>query len=59
MTRAFAAAPARPGGRRAWRAVSGSASTNPIMFTFAVGLMLAWSAAGYAEDQPLGLRVGS
>jgi thiosulfate dehydrogenase (quinone) large subunit len=27
--------------------LAGSASTNPIMFTFAVGLMLAWRVAGY------------
>jgi thiosulfate dehydrogenase (quinone) large subunit len=27
--------------------LAGSASTNPIMFTFAVGLMLAWKVAGY------------
>jgi thiosulfate dehydrogenase (quinone) large subunit len=27
--------------------LSGSASTNPIMFTLAVGLMLAWKVAGY------------
>jgi thiosulfate dehydrogenase [quinone] large subunit len=27
--------------------LAGSASINPIMFTFAVGLMLAWKVAGY------------
>lgn len=27
--------------------LAGSASTNPIMFTFAVGLILAWKVAGY------------
>ena len=27
--------------------LAGSASTNPIMFTFAIGLMLAWKVAGY------------
>jgi thiosulfate dehydrogenase [quinone] large subunit len=27
--------------------LAGSASTNPVMFTFAVGLMLAWKVAGY------------
>ena len=27
--------------------MAGSASTNPIMFTLAVGLMLAWKVAGY------------
>ena len=27
--------------------LAGSASSNPIMFTFAVGLMLAWKVAGY------------
>jgi thiosulfate dehydrogenase [quinone] large subunit len=27
--------------------LAGSASTNPVMFTFAVGLMLAWRVAGY------------
>jgi thiosulfate dehydrogenase (quinone) large subunit len=27
--------------------LAGSASTNPIMFAFAVGLMLAWKVAGY------------
>ncbi|MFL5685484.1 MAG: DoxX family membrane protein [Chloroflexota bacterium] len=27
--------------------LAGSASTNPIMFTLAVGLMLAWKVAGY------------
>ena len=27
--------------------LAGSGSTNPIMFTLAVGLMLAWKVAGY------------
>ena len=27
--------------------LAGSASVNPVMFTFAVGLMLAWKVAGY------------
>jgi thiosulfate dehydrogenase [quinone] large subunit len=27
--------------------LAGSASTNPIMFTLAIGLMLAWKVAGY------------
>jgi thiosulfate dehydrogenase [quinone] large subunit len=27
--------------------LAGSSSVNPIMFTFAVGLMLAWKVAGY------------
>ena len=27
--------------------LAGSASTNPVMFTLAVGLMLAWKVAGY------------
>ena len=27
--------------------LAGSASTNPIMFTLAVGVMLAWRVAGY------------
>jgi thiosulfate dehydrogenase [quinone] large subunit len=27
--------------------LAGSASTNPILFTFAIGLMLAWKVAGY------------
>jgi thiosulfate dehydrogenase [quinone] large subunit len=27
--------------------LAGSASTNPIMFTLAVGLILAWKVAGY------------
>jgi thiosulfate dehydrogenase [quinone] large subunit len=27
--------------------LAGSASTNPVMFTFAIGLMLAWKVAGY------------
>lgn len=27
--------------------LAGSASTNPVLFTFAIGLMLAWRVAGY------------
>jgi thiosulfate dehydrogenase [quinone] large subunit len=27
--------------------LAGSASTNPIMFTLAIGLMLGWKVAGY------------
>ena len=27
--------------------LAGSASTNPVLFTMAVGLMLAWRVAGY------------
>ncbi len=27
--------------------LAGSASVNPILFTFEVGLMLAWKVAGY------------
>jgi len=27
--------------------LAGSSSSNPIMFTLAVGLMLAWKVAGY------------
>jgi len=27
--------------------LAGSASTNPIMFTLAIGLILAWKVAGY------------
>jgi thiosulfate dehydrogenase [quinone] large subunit len=27
--------------------LAGSASTNPVMFTLAVGIMLAWKVAGY------------
>jgi thiosulfate dehydrogenase [quinone] large subunit len=27
--------------------LAGSASTNPVLFTLAVGLMLAWRVAGY------------
>ncbi len=27
--------------------LAGSASTNPVMFTFAIGLILAWRVAGY------------
>ena len=27
--------------------LAGSASTNPVMFTLAIGLMLAWKVAGY------------
>jgi thiosulfate dehydrogenase [quinone] large subunit len=27
--------------------LAGSSSTNPVLFTFAIGLMLAWKVAGY------------
>ena len=27
--------------------LAGSASTNPVMFTLAIGLILAWKVAGY------------
>jgi thiosulfate dehydrogenase [quinone] large subunit len=27
--------------------LAGSASTNPVLFTLAVGVMLAWKVAGY------------
>ena len=27
--------------------LAGSASVNPVLFTFAIGLMLAWRVAGY------------
>jgi thiosulfate dehydrogenase [quinone] large subunit len=27
--------------------LAGSASTNPVLFTLAIGLMLAWRVAGY------------
>ena len=27
--------------------LAGSASSNPVMFTLAIGLMLAWKVAGY------------
>ena len=27
--------------------LAGSASTNPVLFTFAIGLILAWKVAGY------------
>ncbi len=27
--------------------LAGSASTNPVLFTLAIGLMLAWKVAGY------------
>jgi thiosulfate dehydrogenase (quinone) large subunit len=39
--------------------LAGSASVNPIMFTFAVGLMLAWKVAGYyGVDRYLLPRLG-
>jgi thiosulfate dehydrogenase (quinone) large subunit len=39
--------------------LAGSASTNPIMFAFAVGLMLAWKVAGYyGVDRYLLPRLG-
>jgi len=40
--------------------LAGSASTNPIMFTLAVGLMLAWKVAGYyGLDRVLLPRLGT
>jgi thiosulfate dehydrogenase (quinone) large subunit len=40
--------------------LAGSASTNPIMFTLAVGLMLAWKVAGYyGVDRYLLPRLGT
>jgi thiosulfate dehydrogenase [quinone] large subunit len=40
--------------------LAGSASTNPIMFTLAVGLMLAWKVAGwYGLDRYLLPRLGT
>jgi thiosulfate dehydrogenase [quinone] large subunit len=40
--------------------LAGSASTNPIMFTLAVGLMLAWKVAGYyGIDRYLLPRLGT
>jgi thiosulfate dehydrogenase (quinone) large subunit len=40
--------------------LAGSASTNPIMFTLAVGLMLAWRVAGYyGLDRYLLPRLGT
>jgi thiosulfate dehydrogenase [quinone] large subunit len=40
--------------------LAGSASTNPIMFTLAVGLMLAWKVAGYyGVDRWLLPRLGT
>ena len=39
--------------------LAGSASTNPVLFTFAVGLMLAWKVAGYyGVDRYLLPRLG-
>jgi thiosulfate dehydrogenase [quinone] large subunit len=40
--------------------LAGSASSNPIMFTLAVGLMLAWKVAGYyGVDRYLLPRLGT
>jgi thiosulfate dehydrogenase [quinone] large subunit len=40
--------------------LAGSASTNPVMFTLAVGLMLAWKVAGYyGVDRYLLPRLGT
>lgn len=40
--------------------LAGSASTNPVMFTFAVGLILAWRVAGYyGVDRYLLPRLGT
>jgi thiosulfate dehydrogenase [quinone] large subunit len=39
--------------------LAGSASVNPILFTFAVGLILAWKVAGYyGVDRYLLPRLG-
>jgi len=39
--------------------LAGSASVNPILFTFAIGLMLAWKVAGYyGVDRYLLPRLG-
>ena len=40
--------------------LAGSASTNPVLFTFAIGLMLAWRVAGYyGLDRYLLPRLGT
>jgi thiosulfate dehydrogenase [quinone] large subunit len=40
--------------------LAGSASTNPVLFTFAIGLMLAWKVAGYyGVDRWLLPRLGT
>lgn len=40
--------------------LAGSASTNPVLFTLAVGLMLAWKVAGYyGVDRYLLPRLGT
>jgi thiosulfate dehydrogenase [quinone] large subunit len=40
--------------------LAGSASSNPVMFTLAVGLMLAWKVAGYyGVDRFLLPRLGT
>ena len=40
--------------------LAGSASTNPILFTMAIGLMLAWKVAGYyGLDRYLLPRLGT
>jgi thiosulfate dehydrogenase (quinone) large subunit len=40
--------------------LAGSASTNPVLFTFAIGLMLAWRVAGYyGVDRWLLPRLGT
>jgi len=40
--------------------LAGSASTNPVLFTFAIGLMLAWKVAGYyGVDRYLLPRLGT
>jgi thiosulfate dehydrogenase [quinone] large subunit len=39
--------------------LAGSASTNPVLFTLAIGLMLAWRVAGwYGLDRYLLPRLG-
>src|SRR5215210_5150398 len=40
--------------------LAGSASTNPVLFTFAIGLILAWKVAGYyGVDRFLLPRLGT
>lgn len=40
--------------------LAGSASTNPVLFTLAIGLMLAWKVAGYyGVDRYLLPRLGT
>ena len=40
--------------------LAGSSSTNPVLFTFGIGLMLAWKVAGYyGLDRYLLPRLGT